>query len=146
MRSRVLALAVAGAVVAVPAQAKRAEVSPGCATKSCARRVCTSDDCRARTRPTPKVPRAVAVASWYGPGLYGNRTACGQTLTRQTFGVAHKTMACGTRVRLCAARCTVAPVIDRGPYVPGRTFDLTAPVRAAIGAPPLATVRYGVIG
>ena len=28
-------------------------------------------------------------ASWYGPGLYGNRTACGQTLGYGTLGVAH---------------------------------------------------------
>lgn len=68
-----------------------------------------------------------AVASSYGPGLYGNRTACGQTLTTSTIGVAHKTMACGTRLRFQgrSGQVVYANVIDRGPYVSGREFDLT---------------------
>jgi rare lipoprotein A len=68
-----------------------------------------------------------SAASWYGPGLYGNRTACGQTLTPSTLGVAHKTLPCGTRVALYYHGHTVtAPVIDRGPYAGGREYDLTA--------------------
>jgi rare lipoprotein A len=78
--------------------------------------------------------------------LYGNHLACGGTLQPTTFGVAHKALACGTKVRLCVKRCVTAPVIDRGPYVAGRTFDLTAPVKNAIGAGPLATVRFTVVG
>ena len=41
-----------------------------------------------------------AMASYYGPGLYGNGVACGGTLMPGTLGVAHKTLPCGTRVRL----------------------------------------------
>jgi rare lipoprotein A len=88
----------------------------------------------------------MAVASWYGPGFYGHTTACGQTLQPTTFGVAHKALACGTKVRLCVKRCVTAPVIDRGPYVGGRTFDLTAPVKNAIGAGSISTVRFTVVG
>ena len=33
-------------------------------------------------------------ASWYGPGFFGNTTACGQTLTKKTVGVAHKKLPC----------------------------------------------------
>ena len=68
-----------------------------------------------------------AVASSYGPGLWGNTTACGQTLTRDTVGVAHRTMACGTRLKFKGRNGVIvtARVIDRGPYVSGRTFDLT---------------------
>ena len=66
-------------------------------------------------------------ASWYGPGLYGNRTACGQTLSPGTLGVAHKTLPCGTKVSFYYHGHTVtAPVIDRGPYSGGREYDLTA--------------------
>ena len=36
--------------------------------------------------------------SWYGPGLYGNGTACGQKLTKGLVGVAHRTLPCGTKV------------------------------------------------
>ena len=41
-----------------------------------------------------------AYASWYGPGLYGNRLGCGGTLGPGTFGVAHRTLPCGTKVTL----------------------------------------------
>jgi hypothetical protein len=58
-----------------------------------------------------------APATWYGPGFYGNRTACGQTLTTNTVGVAHRWMPCGTKVSvLFEGRTIVVPVIDRGPY------------------------------
>jgi rare lipoprotein A (peptidoglycan hydrolase) len=64
--------------------------------------------------------------SWYGPGLYGNGTACGQTLTKALVGVAHRSLPCGTLVtfRYNGVTLTV-PVIDRGPYVSGRTWDLS---------------------
>lgn len=66
-------------------------------------------------------------ASWYGPGLYGNRTACGQTLTTGIVGVAHKTLPCGTKITFrLRGRTVTTRVIDRGPYVGGRDYDLTA--------------------
>ena len=68
---------------------------------------------------------ASATSSWYGPGLYGNRTANGTVLTQRTWGVAHKTLPLGSRVRICRMRCVTVPVIDRGPFVYGRDFDLT---------------------
>ena len=56
-------------------------------------------------------------ATWYGPGFYGNTTACGQTLRRKTLGVAHRTLPCGTKVDfLYKGRRITVPVIDRGPY------------------------------
>ena len=67
-----------------------------------------------------------AVASWYGPGLYGNHLACGGRLSPGTLGVAHKSLPCGSRVTLRYHGHTVrVPVVDRGPYVGGREFDLT---------------------
>ena len=64
--------------------------------------------------------------SWYGPGLIGNGTACGQTLTRTLVGVAHRSLPCGTLVTFRSHGHTVTmPVVDRGPYVSGRIFDLT---------------------
>ena len=68
-----------------------------------------------------------ANASWYGPGLYGNRLGCGGTLTAGRLGVAHKSLPCGAKVTLRHGGHVVrVPVIDRGPYVGGREFDLTA--------------------
>jgi rare lipoprotein A len=72
--------------------------------------------------------------SWYGPGLYGNELSCGGRLTPGTLGVAHKTLPCGTRVTLRHGKRVVrVPVVDRGPYVGGREFDLTAATRARLG-------------
>ena len=75
-----------------------------------------------------------AQASWYGPGLYGNRTACGQTLTPSTRGVAHKSLPCGTRLSIRHGSNEVhVRVIDRGPYVGNREFDLTEATRNDLG-------------
>lgn len=67
-----------------------------------------------------------ALASWYGPGLYGNRLGCGGTLQYGTVGVAHKYLPCGTKLTIKHGRHTVRTrVIDRGPYSGNREFDLT---------------------
>ena len=93
-----------------------------------------------------RAPKAVVVVvdpwhhnpneSWYGPGFYGQHTACGQLLTKDLLGVANRTLPCGTLVRFrnpyTGATVTV-PVVDRGPYVAGREWDLTHGACAAIG-------------
>lgn len=81
------------------------------------------------------------LASWYGPGFYGNRTACGQVYSPQIVGVAHKTLPCGTLLVLSYGDRTVTvPVIDRGPYIAGRTLDLSNATRGALGCPDLCTL------
>jgi rare lipoprotein A len=83
----------------------------------------------------------LAGASYYGPGLYGNGVACGGTLMPGTMGVAHKTLPCGTKVKLrYHGRTVTVPVIDRGPYVPGRDYDLTEAVKRKLGFPGVGTV------
>lgn len=82
-----------------------------------------------------------AQASWYGPGFYGQRTACGQTLTSSTRGVAHKTLPCGAKVRLrYKGNTTTVRVIDRGPYAAGRDYDLTAATKSDLGFGSTGTV------
>lgn len=72
--------------------------------------------------------------SWYGPGEYGDRTACGVVfLQRDTIGVAHRSLPCGTKVTFqWNGKTVVTQVIDRGPYVPDRIFDLTRGACAVI--------------
>ncbi|HEY1854303.1 MAG TPA: septal ring lytic transglycosylase RlpA family protein [Solirubrobacterales bacterium] len=83
----------------------------------------------------------MAGASWYGPGLWGNGVACGGTLMPGTLGVANKTLPCGTEVKLrYHGRQITVPVIDRGPYVAGREFDLTYAVKQKLGFPGVGTV------
>ena len=72
-------------------------------------------------------------ATWYGPGFFGNRTACGQTLTRRTQGVAHKRLPCGARVVMrYRGRYVRTRVIDRGPYAHGAKWDLTQATARAL--------------
>lgn len=85
-----------------------------------------------------------AVASFYGPGFFGRRTACGIRLTRRTLGVAHRTLPCGTPVDLYyRGRTITVPVIDRGPFKPGRDWDLTSAAARQLGV--RATVRVGFL-
>jgi hypothetical protein len=94
--------------------------------------------------------------TWYGPGFYGNRTACGQRYTRYIIGVAHKTLPCGTLVQFTWAGITaVAPVIDRGPYGGrGLVFDWSAwlacrvfkPKRVENACFTRSDVKYRVVG
>jgi rare lipoprotein A (peptidoglycan hydrolase) len=90
-------------------------------------------------------PFRSAGASWYGPGLYGNETACGQTLRASTVGVAHRTLPCGTVVKFAyRGRAVLAPVIDRGPFVKGRAWDLTAAASEALAFDGVGMVRYAL--
>ncbi len=83
-------------------------------------------------------------ASWYGPGLWGRSTACGAVLRPTTVGVAHKTLPCGTMVRFVyEGRTVTAPVIDRGPYIKGRAWDLTAAASEALGLESVGVARIG---
>jgi rare lipoprotein A len=73
----------------------------------------------------------LAEASWYGGG---GSLACGGALTSATMGVANKTLPCGTSITLRYDRRSVrVRVIDRGPYVAGREFDLTEATKRALG-------------
>jgi rare lipoprotein A (peptidoglycan hydrolase) len=81
-------------------------------------------------------------ATYFGPGLYGNRTACGQTLTRRLRGVAHRTLPCGTPVVLHhGGRFVTTRVVDRGPFARGVTFDLTAATARQLGLSATARIR-----
>lgn len=83
-----------------------------------------------------------AVASWYGPGLYGNHVACGGTLQPGTIGVANKTLPCGTKVKFrYHGRSVTAPVIDRGPYSGNREYDLTEATKNKLHFPGVATLQ-----
>jgi rare lipoprotein A (peptidoglycan hydrolase) len=73
-------------------------------------------------------------ATWYGPGFWGNRTACGKTLKPTTVGVAHKKLPCGTKVTFAYKGHWVrAKVIDRGPYNGDYKWDLTRKLAKRLG-------------
>ncbi len=75
-----------------------------------------------------------AKATIYGPGFYGRKTACGPRLGRSTLGVANRTLPCGTEVSLMyGGRELTVPVIDRGPYANGASWDVTMATASALG-------------
>jgi rare lipoprotein A len=77
------------------------------------------------------------IVTWYGPGFYGQRTACGERYTRFIVGVAHKTLPCGTLIQFRWHGMTAtAPVIDRGPYASAAyVFDFSAALACRIFRP-----------
>jgi hypothetical protein len=95
-------------------------------------------------------PGVVVTASWYGPGFFENRLPCWQWLQAQdlpiqflpdTWGVAHKSLPCGTMLVLSHGANTITvPVVDRGPYVAGRELDLSPRIKSALGCTDLCTV------
>lgn len=105
-------------------------------------------DAEVLTRPTIDQPastvgtflknywRSDSNISWYGPGFYGKRTACGVAYTQTIVGVAHRSLPCGTLVTFrnpANGRQVTVPVIDRGPYVDGRQWDMSAGLCALLG-------------
>jgi rare lipoprotein A (peptidoglycan hydrolase) len=91
-------------------------------------------------------PFRLAGASWYGgTSMWGRTTACGQTLRPSTIGVANKTLPCGTPVKFVwHGHAIVAPVIDRGPYIKGRAWDLTSAAAEALEFEGIGQIRYAV--
>ena len=108
--------------------------------------------------PAPPVPQlpvrggagVLVTASWYGAGFFENRLPCWPWLQANglpiqflpdTWGVAHKTLPCGTMLVLTHGPSTITvPVVDRGPYIAGREIDLSPRIKAALGCTDLCTV------
>lgn len=86
-----------------------------------------------------------SVASFYDD--FGDGVACGGVLEPTTIGVANRTLPCGTEVIFrYGERAIEVPVIDRGPYVAGREWDLTAATAVALGFPGLGPIRWQLAG
>jgi rare lipoprotein A len=84
-----------------------------------------------------------ARATFFGPGLYGNMTYCGQILTPELYGVAHRKLPCGTQVAiLFDRREIIVPVVDRGPFHAGYDWDLTQATADALGFTASGAIGY----
>jgi rare lipoprotein A len=82
-----------------------------------------------------------SLATYYGPGFFGQRTACGVILRKRTLGVANRTLRCGTPVAIdYGGRTIVVPVIDRGPYAHNADWDLTEATAKLMAIPGTATI------
>jgi len=93
--------------------------------------------------PTKLPPGAfnVSIASVYTD--YGKPVACGGVLRVPELGVANKTLPCGTEVTFVYGnRAIRVPVIDRGPYIAGREWDLTGATAEALHFPGLGPIKW----
>jgi rare lipoprotein A (RlpA)-like double-psi beta-barrel protein len=97
----------------------------------------------------PGVP-AVGPEQWfdarvgtYGPGLYGQTTACGQRLTQSLEGVAHGVLPCGARIVVAfGGREVETRVVDRGPKGTGQEFTLTEALAGKLGMSGIQAIRW----
>lgn len=136
-----LQLASAQAASAAVATATGATAAPS-ATASTGRQGTPSP----QSAPGPR--EGTALATWFGPGLFGNQTACGQVLTRRLVGLANRTLPCGTLVRVSfRGRALTLPVVDRGPYGPlHASFDLTQAAARVLHMTETSRVAAAVVG
>ncbi|MGA9874850.1 MAG: septal ring lytic transglycosylase RlpA family protein [Solirubrobacteraceae bacterium] len=96
--------------------------------------------------PAKSNPKA-QIATWFGPGFYGRQTACGQTMTPVIVGVASRTLPCGTLVLVdYKSHQLTVPVIDRGPYAHGATWDLTWGAASALTITETVRVKTKIVG
>jgi rare lipoprotein A (peptidoglycan hydrolase) len=91
--------------------------------------------------------KPTGIATWFGPGFYGRKTACGQTLTPTVVGVANRTLPCGTLIRVSwHGHALTVPVLDRGPYANHADWDLTAGAARALDVTETVRIHTRVIG
>jgi rare lipoprotein A (peptidoglycan hydrolase) len=101
----------------------------------------------AGTAPAKTKIHRTAIATWFGPGFYGQQTACGQTLTPAVIGVANRTLPCGTLVKVTyKGHALVVPVLDRGPYANHADWDLTAGAAQALDISETVRIGTRVVG
>lgn len=138
-----LTAAVSAVAVALPAAASTGTSNGGASASPPADQQSQgTTDPRASTADYKRVK-----ATWYGPGLYGNRLACGGRLRHTTLGVAHRNLPCGTKVALrYRGRTIVVPVIDRGPYSRGVSYDLTQATAQQLGMTQTSRLRAAALG
>ncbi len=82
------------------------------------------------------IPAHMEVASWYGPGFQGRATSSGERFNQNDLTAASTTLPLGSRVRVtnpANGRSVEVRINDRGPYVPGRTIDLSRGAAERIG-------------
>jgi rare lipoprotein A (peptidoglycan hydrolase) len=139
-------LALLAAISCAGVFAVGASASTGGAASPAAGATAGTAESTSTSTPATKIPKT-AIATWFCPGFYGQQTACGQTLTPATVGVANRKLPCGTLVKVTfhGQRLTV-PVVDRGPYANDADWDLTAAAAEALGIEETVRIATAVVG
>ena len=84
-----------------------------------------------------------ALAAPYLPSKHPVRSACHVLIGPKTKGVAHPTLPCGVKLYIeYQGKQVLTQVIDRGPDVPGRTFDVTRALASELGLVGTHTIKW----
>ncbi|MEA2200914.1 MAG: rare lipoprotein [Solirubrobacteraceae bacterium] len=130
-----LALIAATACAAMPAVSAAAATTGGAAAPA------------SKPRASRSRIHTTGIATWFGPGFYGKKTACGQTLTPSVIGVANRTLPCGTLVKVSYnGHAVTVPVLDRGPYSHIADWDLTAGAAQALEVADTVRIATRIVG
>ena len=106
----------------------------------------TSPDHHASALPPP-VGSYTALAGSSGTVAFGRHTACGQVIGPTTEGVANPVLPCGVKIYISFnGKNVLTQVIDVGPYVPGREFDLTQALAERVGLVGVQKIRWSYAG
>ena len=81
----------------------------------------------------PLLSTIVLTASWYGDYFHGRTAADGSIYNMYASTAAHKTLPFGTKLKVCYKTCEVVTITDRGPFIPGRSLDLSKGTATRIG-------------
>jgi rare lipoprotein A len=98
------------------------------------------------------IPAEATIASWYDCATPGQcskskRTANGEKFNPNALTAAHRTLPFGTKVRVTyKGKSVIVRINDRGPFVKGRTIDLSRAAARAIGCPGICKVKIEVVG
>ena len=88
------------------------------------------------------------IASWYGPGFQGRKTANGERFNTHDLTAAHKTLPFNSMVKVTnleTGKSVIVKINDRGPYIKGRIIDLSHAAKTEIGMGGLADVMIEVL-
>lgn len=95
---------------------------------------------------TLATPSYSAVASWYGPGFHGRKTASGERFNQHAMTAAHRSLPFGTKVKVTyKGKSVIVRINDRGPFIKGRTIDLSKAAARAIGCKGVCKVKIKVL-
>lgn len=96
-----------------------------------------------RQVPVPGSDWYRSLAAPYPTSSRRERTACGQRIGPRTLGVAHPVLPCGVKLFIAFRdKVVLTQVVDRGPAVPGRDFDVTRPLAARLGLTGTQQIRW----
>jgi rare lipoprotein A (peptidoglycan hydrolase) len=97
----------------------------------------------AKQVPVPGSDWYRSLAAPYPASTKREKTSCGQRLGPKTLGVAHPVLPCGVKLFIAYKdKVVLTQVVDRGPSVPGREFDVTRALAAKLGLTGTQQVRW----